>query len=658
MWFCKSKPPLTRFILVTLVLLTVWISFSLVLMPSKQARAAERSSAPAVLGDPGELETFLNSEMAKQMADNHIPGATISIVKDGHVLLSKGYGDADIEKGKKASADSTLFRLGSLSKLFTWTAVMQLVEEGKVDLHADINKYLKTFRIPATYPQPITVENLLTHTAGFEEGTLGQLVPQTSDLTPLGTWLPKHIPARIFPPGTVTAYSNYGATLAGYIVEQVSGIPFEQYMEQHIFQPLGMNRSSFRQPLPTELSDQMSQGYTYSDKSYHTNPFEVIETVPAGAISSTASDMARFMIAQLQMGRFGNSRILQEATAREMQHQHFANDSKLPGMAYGFYEQKINKQHLIGHSGDTGLFYSQLMLLPQQNVGIFVTFNNHGGSNASSKLLEAFMDHYYSVPPVDQTLTLAGSTERISQIEGSYWSTRRNKTTYQKVGYSLLSPPITVSASNNGHLVIKGIGNQERYLVEIEPWVFKQTNGLDDTVTFRNNGSEMNMFIGNRPYQAYQKIAWYETSSFHLGLFLICLLLFLGMGIFWPLRLVRNLRRKRSSNPKVRNIRSELPQWLGWIMSTLHIIVLVGLVLHFISSNPFAVQFATSPTFVVVTVLASISVLITIGVVICSVLIWRVHTMKGWHRFSYALLALAGVAFSVELIFWNLIWLP
>src|SRR5690242_18291204 len=175
---------LTRFMISSLTLLMLWFVFSPALAPSVEALTVKPSSSPTPLGDPQELEIFLDGVMTKQLIDNHIPGATISIVKDDRLLLDKGYGYADIQQGKKVQANNTLFRLGSVSKLFTWTAMMQLVEEGKVDLHADVNIYLKTFRIPATYPQPITIEHLLTHTAGFEDGTIGQLVPQVHDLQP------------------------------------------------------------------------------------------------------------------------------------------------------------------------------------------------------------------------------------------------------------------------------------------------------------------------------------------------------------------------------------------------------------------------------------------------------------------------------------------
>ena len=176
---------------------------------------------------------------------------------------------------------------------------MQLAEQGKVDLHADVNTYLKTFHLPATYREPITLAHLLTHTAGFEDRGTGTYARTTSDLEPLGQWLAEHIPARVRPPGELTAYSNYGAVLAGYIVEQVSGLPYAQYVEQHLFQPLGMRSSTFRQPVPVDLAAALSQGYTYTNGEYRPEPFEAVQVAPAGSMSATATDIAHFMLAHL-----------------------------------------------------------------------------------------------------------------------------------------------------------------------------------------------------------------------------------------------------------------------------------------------------------------------------------------------------------------------
>ena len=233
-----------------------------------------------------------------------IAGATISVVKDGKLLFAKGYGYSDYEKKKPVSAEETLFRPGSVSKLFTWTAVMQLVEQGKLDLDRNVNDYLD-FKIPDAFGQPITLKNLLAHTPGFEE-QIKDLFTVGSESPNLGAYLKTHIPARIYPPGTVPAYSNYGAALAGYIVERVSGRPFNEYVEENIFKPLGMIHSTFRQPLPPTLAPSMSNGYQLASDG--PKPFEVVVPFPAGSMSSSAADMARFMLAHLQDGKLGDAR--------------------------------------------------------------------------------------------------------------------------------------------------------------------------------------------------------------------------------------------------------------------------------------------------------------------------------------------------------------
>jgi CubicO group peptidase (beta-lactamase class C family) len=205
-----------------------------------------------------DLEAFLDGIVPLQLERDDIAGATIAVVKDGKLLFAKGYGYADYKNKKPVSADETLFRPGSSGKLFTWTAVMQLVEQGKLDLDRDVNTYLD-FKIPDAFGQAITLKNLLTHTPGFEE-QIKDLFSVGSESPNLGAYLKTHIPKRIYPPGTVPAYSNYGAALAGYIVERVSGHPFNEYIEENIFKPLGMTHSTIVQPLPATLSPYMSTG--------------------------------------------------------------------------------------------------------------------------------------------------------------------------------------------------------------------------------------------------------------------------------------------------------------------------------------------------------------------------------------------------------------
>ena len=227
--------------------------------------------------DPQELEAFLDGVFAEQMDVNNIPGATVVVVKDGELFFTKGYGYVDLEERIPVDPNKTIFRLGSVSKLFTWTAVMQLAEQGKLDLNTDINTYLTEFNIPDTYPEPITLVHLMTHTSGFEERITGLTAHGPEDIEPMGEYLATNMPARVRPPGEFSSYSNYGAGLAGYIVEEVSGMPFEEYVQENIYEPLDMQHSTFHQPLPPELAANMALSYSMENGVYRAEEFEHIK---------------------------------------------------------------------------------------------------------------------------------------------------------------------------------------------------------------------------------------------------------------------------------------------------------------------------------------------------------------------------------------------
>jgi len=361
----------------------------------------EQASPPPAASSDGlddkEIDAFLSPLVTEQLERGQIPGAQVAVVSEGKLQFARGYGFADLERATPATADQ-IFRAGSVSKLFTWTAVMQLVEEGKLDLEMDVNAYLTNFKIPSTYPQPITLAHLLTHTAGFEErNSNGAIYAATAtDLLPLGGALARAIPTRIFPPGSRVAYSNYGAALAGHVVEHVAGQPFEVYVAEHILRPLDMRRTTFSQPLPSELASAASVGYASdADGLPSARSFEYLQLAPAGAVSTTAEDMAKFMLAHLQDGALGESRIMGEATARDMHKRHFSSDPRLPGMTWGFAEGSRNGHRLIMHRGSTDLVHANLVLLPDQGVGIYMAFNSVLGGRASKPLIDAFID-----PPV------------------------------------------------------------------------------------------------------------------------------------------------------------------------------------------------------------------------------------------------------------------
>src|SRR6185503_254232 len=244
---------MTRLIAVLMIALLVGLSV-LGQVPDKsplvKKEAPETSATPAQQTQPRDMtatdvESFLDGLVPLQIAKDNIAGATISVVKDGKLLFAKGYGYADVKNKKVVSAQGTLFRPGSISKLFTWTAVMQLFEQGKLDLDKDVNTYLD-FKIPDAFGKPITLKNIMTHTPGFEE-QIKDLFTVGNSKPDLGQYLKTHIPGRVFPPGTVPAYSNYATAVAGYIVERVSGRPFEEYVAENILKPLKMTHSTFTQ---------------------------------------------------------------------------------------------------------------------------------------------------------------------------------------------------------------------------------------------------------------------------------------------------------------------------------------------------------------------------------------------------------------------------
>jgi CubicO group peptidase (beta-lactamase class C family) len=405
-----------------------------------QAPTLSDASAPTQPSTPSltlripvqsDLAAFFDGLVPHALSRAGIPGAAVAIVKDGQILFARGYGYADLAERRPVQADATLFRQGSVSKLFTWTAVMQLIEQGKLELDADVNRYLD-FKIPATRGRAITLQHLLTHTAGFEDMAASVAYPSANQLVPLGQHLRTHIPERIFAPGERIAYSNYGNALAGYIVERVSGEPFADYVRKHILEPLGMSRSTFEQPLPQALVPMMAHGYESISKS-EPEPFAYVQIAPAGALSATVTDMAHFAIAHLQGGRFGDGRILREETVDLMHARHYEVAPGTPGFAFGFWEARRNGWRMLGHSGDVGSFHTNLYLVPEAGYGIVTQLNGTGeygrkrGSDiVRSEIIEAFMDRYLPGEIAAQP-TIATQRADAERVVGYYRSTRRNE---------------------------------------------------------------------------------------------------------------------------------------------------------------------------------------------------------------------------------------
>ena len=502
----------------------------------------------------GDVEAFLGGVMPIDLKADDIAGAVVAVVKDGRPLFAQGYGYANVADKKPVTADGTLFRPGSISKLFTWTSVMQQVEAGKLDLDHDVNDYLD-FKIPATYAKPVTLRNLMTHTPGFEE-SFKNLILDTSRIEPLGPYLAAHVPARIFPPGTVPAYSNYGAALAGYIVQRVSGEPFAEYVESHIFKPLGMVHSTFVQPLPADLKPLMSSGYiTASDPSH---PFEVIWDAPAGALSTTADDISHFMIAHLQNGQYSGATILRPETAELMHSRQFGLAPALNHMCLGFYESSLNGHRIIGHGGDTVYFHSQLGLILDSQVGLFVSYNSAGKGNLSGRsvLFEKFMDRYFPAPKPEEP-ALASAERDAPQVAGYYWSSRRSQTTVASMEAAF--DQVKVNANSDGTITIAGLGSGGEFknMREVAPLVFRSPK--DPTrVAFAADASGQLVLCLDFPALVFQRTPWYKNTRLNTTLFFGSLIVCGLAVVFWPLGAIlrRHFDRPLELSPWERKART------------------------------------------------------------------------------------------------------
>jgi CubicO group peptidase (beta-lactamase class C family) len=511
---------------------------------STPARPPLVAAGPARELAAGDLEAFLDGLIPQQLNVNDIAGAVVCVVKDGQVLLAKGYGFADMERRVPVSPDATLFRVGSISKLVTWTTVMQLVEQGRVDLGTDVNTYLD-FVIPQAFSKPITLRHLMTHTAGFEESAKDLLVatlPQRLD-----AFLINHIPRRVCPPGERPSYSNYGAGLAAYVVQRVSGMPFEDYADRFVFRPLSMRRSTFLQPPPPPLRPLLSM--PYSKASAGPRPFEIVQPAPAGALSASATDMGRFMLAHLQGGSVEAGRILRPDTVRLMHARAFGVSPSVNGMALGFYEENRNGRRIIGHAGDTKAFHSDLHLMLDDGVGFFVSYNSAGRNQAGGRpdLWQAFLDRYYPAGPTRRTLASNAGNVELSDYVGTYSSSRRSDDSIIAL-FGTVSQT-RVYARPDGTLSVTAIvapNGQPRRFVARGPNEFVEVDGQEVLAFRRATNGRLSFQWGRWPVFVFERIAWWESRTwvaFVAGYFVLVVA---GTLALWP---IAALLRRRYASP-------------------------------------------------------------------------------------------------------------
>ena len=612
--------------------------------------ASGQEAAETSLATDPTLEAFVDAAVISDMQTYRNPGLTLSIVRDGEVVMVKGYGYADLETKTPVDPYTHMFRIGSVSKPFTYTALMQLVEQGKVDLDADVNDYLTEFKIPEAFGKPVRVRDLLTHRPGFEEAFRGMWAQNPDVFLPLGEWMRTARPERAFAPGETTSYSNYGASLAGYIVQEVTGQLFEEYLEEHIFAPLQMNSTTLRQVLaadhPQAMSEQLrgqvASVYSLTGGFPNKRPFELVIPAPAGSISATSADMARFMLAHLGEGTLGDATILRPETAIQMRERPYPGR---PGSdyAHGFRTGTLGGFTTFEHGGATLTSYSGMIMVPELEMGVFVSVN--GGQSALSPgqiaervLLRMMGDQAQAQPePVEL------SAEELQQYAGSYMTTRRVFSSFEKI-FSAAIGGTSVAVTENGSLLIS---ESEFLPLGDDQFLNRSTGG---TVFFlRDDAGDVSAYVSEYGHTT----QWRTTNDTNIQVFGMAILL----AVLLAITILVSAWFRRSEPKPEANVarylsRSAVFASLGVLVTT----VLVGAFVSQATASGLEVIF-NWPISSVPYLIVGILVLLLLSAVFVG--LWLYNLKSGefsiFRKIHYGLFAISLIFFLVQANNWHMI---
>ncbi len=489
------------------------------------------------------FEEMSDEYMQKVLKDYHVAGATVSVVKDGKLFFKKGYGYADAANKTKVSPDKTAFQIASVSKLFTATAAMQMVEQGKLSLDVDVNNYLTAFKIKNPYSKPVTLQNLLTHTSGLDDKqplyirSSGNVL--FNSLEPLEEVLKKNMPPVVREPGTFCQYSIYGMALVGYLVEKVSGMPIDQYITKNILNPLDMKHSSYG--LNSSILPNMSKPYKYQNDKYVESAYTLISDHPNGSICATASDMTKFMLMHLDDGQYNGNRILTESSAINMHKHQYPSDSKLTGYGLGFNETIRNGHRTIEHGGYLPSFSSKLTLMPEGNIGMFVAINTD--SKDSSKVCNEFVDKFYNfftdkIDNIEAKSALSNHTPfdmDAGKIDGSYVFDGYGQTDVTKIKSVMVT--CNVKCDSLGKLTFASDNLKWNFDYIGNGLFYCKDNGNWCKVSEINNKTVLNVLGSD-----YEKVSDFNQRLFIVAIF--SLPIFLITIIFLIASLIKNRKRQ------------------------------------------------------------------------------------------------------------------
>jgi len=434
------------------------------------------------------LDSILRPLVINRMTDRYIAGAAISIVHDGRLVYAEGFGDREVFTEDPVDPARTIFRIGSITKVLTGVAILQLVDRGLLDLDVDVNEYLDEFQVRDTFEEPVRVRHLLTHTAGFDQIGLDRHVESPDAARPPGEWLAENL-VRIRPPGEVSAYDTYAITLAGYLVETVSGVDYEEYLRQNVFAPLAMHRSGIL--IPPALVSDVALGYGFAGE-WEVLPWEYMNTDPASTVNSTAVDMAHLGLMLLGEGGFQGRRVLSEKHARAMLTRQYTNHPDQPGYGYTLFENQWNDITTFSHGGSMAGYAAMLYLVPEHELGIFISCSQESGALIDaviSPLLAALFPG--AVPPAKRDL-YTGRVD-LARFTGTY---ANNVYHHGDPTAGWRRQPFDLEATGDGALIFDGAPARPVGLL-----AFERDDGL--LLTFREDasGEITHLFVRQTVYE-------------------------------------------------------------------------------------------------------------------------------------------------------------
>ena len=592
-----------------------------------------------------ELNAFFDGVWQSQKISNDLMGAVITVVNKDGVVFSKGYGYANYETLEKVSPDTTLFRIASISKPFTWVAVMQLVEEGKLDLHADVNQYLTAFQIPDTFPEPITMAHLMSHNAGFEDIVLDLGRASADELMPLGQYLADHLPRRVRPPGEHSSYSNHSTALAAHIVENIAGMSWSDYIEQRILAPLQMHHTVARHPMPDHLQPLLSKSYDRSGGLWHEQDFLYWFIYPAGMMSSTGADMARFIRMQLNDGSLDGRQILKPETLKQFHSPIYKPFEGANAWLHGQYEMSRNNTRIFGHGGDLNGFHSAMLIFPDHELGLFVSFNTESGSAARSATVNSFVNEFF---PADEISHIAPpeNTDGYGDYAGVYSSLRRTFSDFARL--SLLINYSKVSVTDDGYLSIATNGRVTRF-VELGTDHFKSIDSATELRFLRDENKDVtHIEFKSFPHGTMDKLGFFDSPVTHQMVFGLIGLIMLSYSIYWPVRMVRRQIYKVTT--------PGLAAWAyctAWLIAISILVSLLSLTQSL--GNPSDFLFGIPGQIELLILMIWIVSFLTIVPLVYCLSIWRNKTGTRSERINYTLFTTGAVINVVLAWYWNLI---